>query len=386
MNIKKQKFKIFVGVFTILTLLFAPIHTYVSVIPDFSINANAASYTYTYYKKYTGTSKSIVTALQSIGVSSTYSNRKSIAVLNGITNYTGTASQNTKLLNLLKQGKLIKKKTLVSDWEIDMASAATVQKGKSTSFTIRFRGTGISSCGGTISNSNVAVSFSNTKWVSAGQWCSVTLNITGKKAGTSKFTFKLKGSQSLTKSVTITITDAGTDTDTNTGTSLAASNLSKVKYIKQGSKTCKATSVAMALNLLTGTNTYTTARLGNNSCTNINGKTYKASDGSNYIAAYKTDTYKGSASEQKKAVEAAVNAGIPIVAAVHSTNKSKTQHHWIVIVGKSGSDYKIVDPASGNNGTIMSGNVKTMSSANYAFGLNDYKDGIHYGYVAFTKK
>ncbi|WP_347993367.1 hypothetical protein [uncultured Eubacterium sp.] len=35
-------------------------------------------------------------------------NRKKIAAANNISNYTGTAAQNEKMLNLLKQGKLIK--------------------------------------------------------------------------------------------------------------------------------------------------------------------------------------------------------------------------------------------------------------------------------------
>lgn len=61
-----------------------------------------------YYKKYTGSSVSLVDALKSIGVDSSMNNRKKIAKANGISNYTGTASQNTKLLNLLKQGKLKK--------------------------------------------------------------------------------------------------------------------------------------------------------------------------------------------------------------------------------------------------------------------------------------
>jgi hypothetical protein len=38
----------------------------------------------------------------------TKSYRKNIAAANGIKNYTGTAAENTKLLNLLKNGKLIK--------------------------------------------------------------------------------------------------------------------------------------------------------------------------------------------------------------------------------------------------------------------------------------
>lgn len=63
-----------------------------------------------YYPKYKGKSKSLVDALKSLGINSSKSNRKKVASLNGIKNYSGTASQNTKLLNLLKRGKLIKNK------------------------------------------------------------------------------------------------------------------------------------------------------------------------------------------------------------------------------------------------------------------------------------
>ena len=61
-----------------------------------------------YYKKYTGKSTSLVDALASIGVDSSFSNRKKIANSNSITNYSGTVAQNTKMLELLKSGKLIK--------------------------------------------------------------------------------------------------------------------------------------------------------------------------------------------------------------------------------------------------------------------------------------
>ena len=61
-----------------------------------------------YYKKYTGSSVSLVDALKVVGVDSSLSNRKKIAKANGISNYSGTSSQNIKLLNLLKQGKLKK--------------------------------------------------------------------------------------------------------------------------------------------------------------------------------------------------------------------------------------------------------------------------------------
>lgn len=71
-------------------------------------NKNVVTNTTQYYKKYTGKSGSIVEALNSIGVNSSYSNRAKIAKKNGIKLYVGTAKQNTTLLNLLKQGKLAK--------------------------------------------------------------------------------------------------------------------------------------------------------------------------------------------------------------------------------------------------------------------------------------
>lgn len=51
---------------------------------------------------------SLVDALKSISVDSSFSYRSKLAKKNGISGYIGTASQNSKLLNLLKQGKLLK--------------------------------------------------------------------------------------------------------------------------------------------------------------------------------------------------------------------------------------------------------------------------------------
>lgn len=51
---------------------------------------------------------SIVEALDSIKENSNYSNRKAIAKANGFVGYTGSISQNTKLVKLLYEGKLIK--------------------------------------------------------------------------------------------------------------------------------------------------------------------------------------------------------------------------------------------------------------------------------------
>ena len=61
-----------------------------------------------YYKKYTGKSVSIVDALKSIKVDSSFSNRKKIANANGIKLYLGTAKQNNELLKLLIKGELKK--------------------------------------------------------------------------------------------------------------------------------------------------------------------------------------------------------------------------------------------------------------------------------------
>jgi len=54
---------------------------------------------------YTG--NSLVDALNQININSSYNYRSKLAVVNGINNYSGTASQNTIMLNKLKQGILI---------------------------------------------------------------------------------------------------------------------------------------------------------------------------------------------------------------------------------------------------------------------------------------
>lgn len=62
-----------------------------------------------YYPKYTGTSGSIVAALAAVGEKDTsYSHRARIAKANAISGYSGTATQNTQMVKLLKSGRLIK--------------------------------------------------------------------------------------------------------------------------------------------------------------------------------------------------------------------------------------------------------------------------------------
>ncbi len=61
-----------------------------------------------YYSKYTGKSGSIVDALESLKIDSSYAHRKKIAHANGISDYKGAPEQNIKMLDLLKKGKLKK--------------------------------------------------------------------------------------------------------------------------------------------------------------------------------------------------------------------------------------------------------------------------------------
>ena len=61
-----------------------------------------------YYPACSNSEKSLVDALKSIGVDSSFSNRKKIAELNGVQNYSGQPQQNTELLKKLKNGQLIK--------------------------------------------------------------------------------------------------------------------------------------------------------------------------------------------------------------------------------------------------------------------------------------
>ncbi len=161
-------------------------------------------------------------------------------------------------------------------------------------------------------------------------------------------------------------------------------NLSEVSFIRQGAETCKASSLAMALNIITGGDNYSTYSLGNSYCKNIDGEIYYGSDGKIYTAEYKSDSYVGSYGEVVEVIEDSVSNGIPVVAAVHSTTGA-TKHHWVVIVGK-GKDgsYLVADPYRTGYGSIDD-NVKTMSALNYSLGLTDYSK-THYGYISFSRE
>ena len=61
-----------------------------------------------FFPRPTGNPSGIVAALKIINVDSSFANRLRIANANGIANYTGTAQQNTRMLNSLRQGLLIR--------------------------------------------------------------------------------------------------------------------------------------------------------------------------------------------------------------------------------------------------------------------------------------
>ena len=75
---------------------------------DYGNKKSTTTTTVEYYPTYTGRTGSIVDALNSLGIDSSMTNRKKIAAANDISGYVGSASQNTRMLELLKAGKLKK--------------------------------------------------------------------------------------------------------------------------------------------------------------------------------------------------------------------------------------------------------------------------------------
>ena len=236
------------------------------------------------FPRYTGGSGSIAAALDELGADPSYASRAAIAAANGIDGYRGTAAQNTRMLELLRQGALVR----------PGGAAPAASSG------------------------------------------------------------------------------------------LAAANLGRVSFLRQGPNTCKATAAAMAVNLILGWDRYATADMIHSGvlCRSLEGELYTGSDGNTYRTSYQTDSYTGSLSGLEAAVAKAVDSGLPIVAAVHS---SATRHHWIVIVGRDASgNYLAVDPARSGTGSMAS-QARTMASLGYSFGLTDYASP-HYGCISFQRR
>ena len=307
--------------------------------------AGAASY----FPKYTGSSVSITTALDSLGADSSYSNRTKIAAANDIAGYRGTAAQNTRMLELLKLGALI-----------DPAAESPyfpAYTGTSPSIVTALGALGVDS------------SFSYRTQIAVANGVAA---YSGSAAQNTSLLQLLKQGRLIRPGSSAVSTAAG---------GLTAVNLSQVSFLRQATNTCKATAAAMAVNVIVGSNRYSTADMLYSGvlCRSLDGDLYTGSDRNTYRATYKTDSYVGSLSELQAAVDAALANGLPIVAAVHS---AATRHHWIVVVGRDSSgNYLVVDPARNGSGTMASQTV-SMASLGYSFGLTDYA-APHYGYISF---
>ena len=124
----------------------------------------------TYYGKYTGSSTSIVTALNSMGIDSSKAFRAKLAVANGIVSntsqFTGSASQNSALLKLLKSGKL-KKVTNISEVVVVKTSTYTI-KSTSGAKVRTGAGTGYGQTGGLAKGS--VVTYDQTKTANGFTW------------------------------------------------------------------------------------------------------------------------------------------------------------------------------------------------------------------------
>lgn len=306
------------------------------------------------FPQYTGGSPSIAAALDALGADSSYAGRAKIAEANGITGYRGTAEQNTRMLELLRQGKLIDPSAAASGSPFFPAytgsspsiAAALDAVGAESAFAYRTR----------IAAANGVTDYSGTA------------------AQNTALLQLLRQGRLLRPDSSAAPAPSGG----------LAGNLSRVSFIRQDKNTCKATSAAMAVNVLLGGDRYSTADMIYTGvlCRSLEGEVYAGSDGNTYQAAYKTDGYVGSLRELEAAVDAALSNGLPIVTAVHSAG---SPHHWIVVVGRdSQGGYLAVDPARSGSGTMAS-QARSMASMGYSFGLADYSQ-LHYGYISFQRR
>ncbi len=141
--------------------------------PNYTTTGNTNPPVGNCYPQYTGSSSSIVTALKTVGVDSSFSFRAKIAVANGIVSntsqYKGSSSQNRQMLSLLKQGKLKKVGTTTvttKSYTIQSSAGVKVRKGA---------GTGYAQTGGLAKGS--VVYYDQTKTANGYTW----LHITGVK-------------------------------------------------------------------------------------------------------------------------------------------------------------------------------------------------------------
>ena len=314
--------------------------------------AGAASH----FPPYTGASTSIAAALDALGADPSYANRAKIAAANGIAGYRGTAAQNTRMLELLRQGVLI-----------DPSAPAVGGSPYYPPYT-----GASSSIAAALDALGADPSYASRAKIAAANGIS---NYSGSAAQNTALLELLRQGRLLRPGSSASPAAPG---------GLTSANLSRVSFIRQDRNTCKATSAAMAVNLLLGSNRYSTTSMIHSGvlCRSLEGNVYTGSDANAYRTTYKTDSYVGSLRELEAAVDAALANGLPIVTAVHSAS---SPHHWIVVVGRdSAGNYLAVDPARSGSGSMAS-QARSMAAMGYSFGLTDYAQP-HYGYISFQRR
>ena len=201
--------------------------------------------TSTYFPKYTGTSVSIVDALNAVGADSSFANREKIATANGITGYSGTPEQNTQMLNLLKAGTLKKPGTTTATYTFTVDTSGTYTftsavsgYGAQTAKTVTVKNTGNQSGTFSISTSSTNFTLSKTTTGALAGESSTTFTVvpkTGLATGTFTSTITVNGgtsfgSKTFTVSFTVTAATVPTSVSLNVST-LSLMNAGKTSQL-----------------------------------------------------------------------------------------------------------------------------------------------------------
>jgi|GEM_PF-7076280 len=220
----------------------------------------------------------------------------------------------------------------------------------------------------------------------------ITLTVWGNPAPPPKGSTSTTGTGSNPTNDNTQTTGSGNDPKNGTGGPLHRISNVGSYAIKQGTSTgCKATSIAMMLDILFGTREGSTVNsMYDNSLANLtsvgpgNYTSYldtKATDDNNYKTVYCTDngqiSYGGSGtisqSQQISEIDSALSNEVPIVVEVSQTKPGTASgsQHWVLVVGGGGGTYSVLNPATGS---------EESWSSSY-FGAS----GGRYGYVKVYK-
>lgn len=132
-------------------------------------------------------------------------------------------------------------------------------------------------------------------------------------------------------------------------------------WLKQGTSACKVTAISNAVNAITGKRTLSITT----------GLASSSTAGSYQGSIYDTDTAsisKNNPTRQMNEINNALNNNLPIVVEV----RGSIDQHWVTVIGRSGSDYIIVDPANGGEKTVVAKNYFIGSASGY-YGVVTFK-------------